>query len=118
MVLEKKHLKEARKAHPGKVIYLPPELQELRRLKDAPDYLKALEVIHLVKKKFGAWIIPSDSPSRGGTSGRRELMATDSRNGKAHPLEYEAARRSGRKSHKPARDPDVPEGDGQEAFTF
>ena len=62
VVFEKKHLKEARKAHPGKVIYFPPEIEELRRHKDAPDYAQFLKSIHLVKKKFGGWIIPSDSP--------------------------------------------------------
>jgi len=62
VVFEKKHLKEARKAHPGKVIYFPPEIEELRRHKDAPDYAQFLKSIHLVKKKFGGWIVPSDSP--------------------------------------------------------
>jgi len=62
VVFEKKHLKEARKAHPGKVIYFPPEIEELRRHKEAPDYPKFLKSVHLVKKKFGGWIVPSDSP--------------------------------------------------------
>jgi hypothetical protein len=62
MVFEKKHLKEARKAHPGKVIYFPPEIEELRRHKDAPGYARFLKSVHLVKKKFGGWIVPSDSP--------------------------------------------------------
>ncbi len=62
VVFEKQHLKEARKAHPGKVIYFPPEIDELRRHKDAPDYPQFLKTIHLVKKKFGGWIAPSDSP--------------------------------------------------------
>lgn len=62
VVFEKKYLKEARKAHPGKVIYLPPEIEELRRHKDSPDYAQFLKSIHLVKKKFGGWIVPSDSP--------------------------------------------------------
>ena len=65
VVFEKKHLKEARKAHPGKVIYFPPEVEELRRHKDAPDYAQFLKSIHLVKKKFGGWIVPSDSPLAG-----------------------------------------------------
>lgn len=62
VVFEKKHLKDARKAHPGKVIYFPPEIEELRRHRDAPDYARFLKSIHLVKKKFGGWIVPSDSP--------------------------------------------------------
>jgi hypothetical protein len=61
VVFEKRHLKEARKAHPGKVIYFPPEIDELHRHKDAPDYAQFLKTIHLVKKKFGGWIVPSDS---------------------------------------------------------
>ena len=89
VVLEKTHLKEARKAYPGKVIYLPFELEELRRLKDAPDYLKALEVIHVVKKKFGAWIIPSDTPLRSRPRRRRELIATDLRRSTSHGLTHE-----------------------------
>jgi hypothetical protein len=62
VVFEKNHLREARKAHPGKVIYFPPEIEELRRHKDAPDYAQFLKSIHLVKKKFGGWIVPSGSP--------------------------------------------------------
>lgn len=62
VVFEKKHLEEARKAHPGKVIYFPPEVDELHRHKDAPEYAHLLKAIHRVKKKFGAWIVPSDSP--------------------------------------------------------
>lgn len=62
VVFEKKHLKEARKAHPGKVIYFPPEIDEFHRHKDAPDYPQFLKSIHLIKKKFGGWIVPSDSP--------------------------------------------------------
>ena len=118
VVLEKKHLKEARRAYPGKVIYLPPELEELRRLKDAPDYLKALEVIHLVKKKFGAWIIPSDSSLRSRPSSRRELIATDLREGRSHGLAHEGVDRVRRTRHQPANAPDVPVGELQEAFTF
>ena len=64
LVFEKTDLREARNAHPGKVIYFPAEIEELRRVKDAPDYLKALEIIHLAKKRFGGWIIPSDSIDR------------------------------------------------------
>ena len=47
--------------HPDKVIYFPPEIEELRRHKDTPDYPQILQSIHLIKKTFGAWIIPSDS---------------------------------------------------------
>lgn len=64
VVFDKTHLKDARKAHPGKVIYVPPEIEELRRCKDAPDYAELLTLVHLVKKKFGAWIVPSEATSR------------------------------------------------------
>lgn len=59
VVFEKRWLKEARQAHPGKVIYFPPEVDELARFKDDPDTLKLL---HRIKKEFGGWIVPSNSP--------------------------------------------------------
>lgn len=62
VVFEKRHLKEARKAHPDKVIYFPPEIHELYRQKDSPDFPQFLKTIHLAKKKFRGWLIPSDSP--------------------------------------------------------
>ena len=71
VVFDKTHLKDARKAHPGKVIYFPPEIEELRRCKDAPDYAEFLTLVHLVKKKFGAWIVPSEA-----TAGRWRTTAT------------------------------------------
>jgi len=55
LVFEKRWLKEARLAHPGTVIYFPPEVEELKRVKDAPGVLKLL---HRIKKEFGAWIVP------------------------------------------------------------
>ena len=59
LVLEKKHLKEARVAHPDKVIYFPPEVDELRREMDAPDFSQFLKSMHLVKKTFSGWVCPS-----------------------------------------------------------
>ena len=59
VVFEKRWLKEARQAHPGTVIYFPPEVEELKRIKDAPDTIKFL---HRIKKEFGAWIVPSNAP--------------------------------------------------------
>jgi len=55
LVFEKQHLTEARQAYPGTVIYFPPEVEELKRVKDAPDTIKFL---HRIKKEFGAWIVP------------------------------------------------------------
>lgn len=64
VVFDKTHLKDARKAHPSKVIYFPPEIEELRPHKDVPDYAEFLTLVHLVKKKFGAWIVPSEATGR------------------------------------------------------
>jgi len=59
VVFEKRWLKEARQAHPGKVVYFPPEVDELARFKDDPA---AIKLLHRIKKKFGGWIVPSTSP--------------------------------------------------------
>ena len=59
LVYDKRDLKEAREAHPDKAIYFPPEAKELIRNADDVDHIKA---VHLVKKTFGGWIIPKDSP--------------------------------------------------------
>lgn len=57
VVFEKRWLTEARQAYPGTVIYFPPEIEELKRIKDAPDTIKFL---HRIKKEFGAWIVPAN----------------------------------------------------------
>jgi len=62
IVFDKRWLTEARQAYPGTVIYFPPEVEELKRVKDAPDTIKFL---HRIKKEFGAWIVPSNRPSAG-----------------------------------------------------
>ena len=54
----KSALQYLRKEFPGTVIYFPPEIFELHKLKDDQD---AIKKIHLVKKKFGGWIVPSKS---------------------------------------------------------
>ena len=56
IVLEKRWLKEARQENPGRVLYFPPEIQELKRFQDDLDAIKA---IHRVKKHLGAWLVPS-----------------------------------------------------------
>lgn len=74
VVFEKKHLKEAESAHPDKVIYFPPEIDELRRHKDTPGFPQLLRTVHLVKKRLGGWVVPSDAPKGGdnrGTAKRR-----------------------------------------------
>jgi len=62
LVFEKRWLAEARQAYPGTVIYFPPEVEELKRVKDAPDTIKFL---HRIKKEFGAWIVPSNCERSG-----------------------------------------------------
>jgi len=62
IVFEKRWLTEARQAYPGTVIYFPPEVEELKRIKDAPDTVKFL---HRIKKEFGAWIVPSNRERSG-----------------------------------------------------
>ncbi len=56
LVFEKRWLTEARQTHPGTAIYFPPEVEELKRIKNAPDTIRLL---HRIKKEFGAWIVPS-----------------------------------------------------------
>jgi len=58
IVFEKRWLQEARQALPGRVLYFPPEIEELKRFKDDPEAVRA---IHRVKKEFGAWLVPSKS---------------------------------------------------------
>ena len=62
LVFEKRWLAEARHVYPGTVIYFPPEVEELKRVKDAPETIKFL---HRIKKEFGAWIVPSNQTSAG-----------------------------------------------------
>jgi len=60
LVMHKKHLKDARKAHPAKVIYFLPEVEELLRHKHIADFQEYVKSVHAVKKKFKGWIVPSD----------------------------------------------------------
>jgi hypothetical protein len=62
LVFEKRWLAEARQAYPGTVIYFPPEVEALKRVKDAPVTIKFL---HRIKKEFGAWIVPSNRERAG-----------------------------------------------------
>ena len=52
----KSALRYLREKYPGTVIYFPPEIFELERVKNDQD---AIRKIHLVKKKFHGWIIPN-----------------------------------------------------------
>lgn len=71
LVMEKQYLREARKAHPDKTLYFPPEVEELHPHRHDTDLLRA---VHLVKSKFKGWIVPSTShkgdPERGTTKHR------------------------------------------------
>ena len=73
VVFEKKHLKEAEREHPDKVIYFPPEIEELRRHKGSPDFPQLLRTIHLVKKRLGGWVVPTDAPKGGGNHATGKL---------------------------------------------
>jgi hypothetical protein len=59
MVFDTADLAAAEAAHPGKVIYFPQEVRELQGQRTDPEFTRN---IHLVKKKLGGWIVPSDSP--------------------------------------------------------
>ncbi len=59
VVFEKKYLKEAENAHPDLVAYFPPEIEELRRHSQAPDFPQFLKTVHAIKKHIGGWIVPS-----------------------------------------------------------
>lgn len=54
--LEKKLLKKLRAEFPGLVIYFPPEIDEIYKYRDNKEFIKK---VHLVKKKFRGWIVPS-----------------------------------------------------------
>lgn len=56
LAFEKSSLKKLREKFPDLVIYFPPEIKELYKHKDDTDLIKKL---HLVKKKFKGWIVPS-----------------------------------------------------------
>ncbi len=59
VVLAKRHLREARRAFPGTVLYFPAEVEALARNPEDPEFLR---LVHLAKKHLGAWVVPSDSP--------------------------------------------------------
>ena len=60
LVNKMKYLREAREAHPGLVIYLPLELERLRKLEDLPDYPDIIKKIHMMKKSFGGRIASTE----------------------------------------------------------
>jgi hypothetical protein len=60
LVTEKKYLKEARKEHPDKVIYFPPEIRELAKHEGSVWFKDMVKKVHMAKKEFKGWIVPSD----------------------------------------------------------
>jgi len=56
VVLKKEYYKEAREAHPGKVLYFLPELRQLAR--SCAGKVEVLKRVHAVKKILGGWVIP------------------------------------------------------------
>lgn len=59
LLYNKKYLQEARKQHPGTVIYFPPEVEELYKSQRLQPCRESLKIIHRYKKEFGSWIVPS-----------------------------------------------------------
>ena len=58
----KSALQYLRKEFPDTVIYSPLEIEELYRFKDDEDAIKAA---HMVKKRFGGWIVPKKNEKGG-----------------------------------------------------
>lgn len=59
LLYNKKYLPEARKRHPGIVVYFPPEVEELCKSQRLRPCKESLKIIHRYKKEFGSWIVPS-----------------------------------------------------------
>jgi len=103
LVMQKKYLKEARKEHPGKVIYFPPEIEELKRHKDMPEYEDYLKKVHMVKKKFDAWIVPSNSPVHRTRAGIQEVPTTPIHIRRSNEMRHVGQSRTTGKEKEPAK---------------
>jgi len=66
LAFEKKSLKKLREQFPNIVIYFPPEINELYQHRDDKEFIKK---IHLVKKEFKGWIVPSTNSKGGSNNG-------------------------------------------------
>ncbi len=66
LAFEKKSLKKLKRQFPDIVIYFPPEINELYQHKDDKEFIKK---IHLVKKEFNGWIVPSKNSKGGSNNG-------------------------------------------------
>jgi len=56
LVLHKKDRKAAREAHPDKVLYFPPEIEDLEQSSAGdPEFIRQA---HMLKKEFNGWIVP------------------------------------------------------------
>lgn len=56
VVFDKADLKVAVEAHPGKVIFMLPELREMEKYADDK---KAIRAAYYAKKVFGGWVVPT-----------------------------------------------------------
>ena len=70
LVTEKKYLKQARKEHPDKAIYFPPEIRELARHEGYEKFDDLVRKVHMVKKEFRAWIVPTNDKEGGQQNGK------------------------------------------------
>ena len=59
LVFNTDHVEEAKSEEPGKVIYVPAEVEELFRYRRDAESVKK---IHMFKQKFDGLIVPADSP--------------------------------------------------------
>lgn len=60
LVFDKKDLRDARREHPEKAIYFPPEIEELYQHKDDKKFIRTM---HKLKKRFRGWVVPSKPDS-------------------------------------------------------
>jgi hypothetical protein len=72
LVTKKNYLKQARKEHPDKAIYFPPEIKELARHEGCEKFEDLIRKVHMVKKEFRAWIVPTNDKEGGQQNGKRK----------------------------------------------
>lgn len=58
VVSDEEHVNEAESEHPGLVVYLSPEIQEMLRRLDSVAFRR----VHRIKKALDGWIVPEGSP--------------------------------------------------------
>jgi len=55
LLKDKTYLNQIREEFPGIVIYFPPEIEEIFKIKDK----NRIKQLHQLKKSFSGWIVPS-----------------------------------------------------------